>query len=73
MAIVPIGEVGGGMGYVVALHDISAAEALTARLAYQAMHDELTGLTNRRGFMAALATARATRASGVSSPLSKAA
>ncbi|WP_148716349.1 EAL domain-containing protein [Chitinolyticbacter meiyuanensis] len=58
MAIVPIGDTGGGMGYVVALHDISAAEALTARLAYQAMHDELTGLTNRRGFMAALATAR---------------
>ncbi|GAA5785857.1 hypothetical protein GCM10007860_14680 [Chitiniphilus shinanonensis] len=58
MAIVQIGDAEGGMGYVVALHDISAAEALTARLAYQAMHDELTGLTNRRGFMTALATAR---------------
>ncbi|WP_084186832.1 EAL domain-containing protein [Andreprevotia chitinilytica] len=45
------------IGYVVALHDVSAAEALTARLAYQATHDELTGLTNRRGFMSALVQA----------------
>ncbi|XZG71397.1 EAL domain-containing protein [Chitinibacteraceae bacterium HSL-7] len=45
-------------GYVIALHDVSAAEALTAKLAYQAMHDELTGLANRRGFMAALVSAR---------------
>ncbi|UXY16998.1 EAL domain-containing protein [Chitiniphilus purpureus] len=58
MAIVQIGDTDGGTGFVVALHDISAAEALTARLAYQAMHDELTGLTNRRGFMNALTLAR---------------
>ncbi|WP_159672659.1 EAL domain-containing protein [Andreprevotia sp. IGB-42] len=58
IAIAPISDWDGNrIGYVVALHDISAAEALTARLAYQATHDELTGLTNRRGFMSALVQA----------------
>lgn len=49
-----------GIGLVVALHDISEAEALTERLAYQATHDELTGLTNRRGFMGSLVQASET-------------
>ncbi len=53
-----------GIGFVVALHDISEAEALTARLAYQATHDELTSLTNRRGFMSALVHANETVRSG---------
>ncbi|WP_081686866.1 EAL domain-containing protein [Chitinilyticum litopenaei] len=50
-AIAPIRDWDGDVvGMVLILHDVSAAEALTEKLAYQANHDDLTGLINRRGF-----------------------
>lgn len=36
--------------YLVILEDISEAQRLSAELSYQASHDELTGLINRRAF-----------------------
>ncbi|RDH81525.1 MAG: hypothetical protein DIZ80_15720 [endosymbiont of Galathealinum brachiosum] len=37
-------------GVVLVLRDISKERKLVRKIAYQATHDELTGLTNRRGF-----------------------
>jgi diguanylate cyclase (GGDEF)-like protein/PAS domain S-box-containing protein len=37
-------------GAVLVFHDVSEAQALARRLAHQATHDALTGLTNRREF-----------------------
>ncbi|QLG87860.1 EAL domain-containing protein [Chitinibacter bivalviorum] len=45
------------VGLVLVLHDVTEAQALTEKLAYQADHDYLTGLTNRRGFENALVIA----------------
>ncbi|MBM5571231.1 MULTISPECIES: EAL domain-containing protein [Deefgea] len=57
-AIAPIGDQDGQVeGMVLVLHDVTESQALTEKLAYQAEHDYLTGLTNRRGFERALATA----------------
>ncbi len=41
---------GGFLGYRGTGRDITQARELSVRLAYQASHDELTGLTNRREF-----------------------
>lgn len=39
-------------GYVITLHDVTSLRLLARDLTYQAMHDPLTGLLNRRGFEA---------------------
>lgn len=41
---------GAAVGKVYIFHDVSRASALAAELSYQATHDELTGLINRREF-----------------------
>ncbi|MEQ8234560.1 MAG: diguanylate cyclase [Gammaproteobacteria bacterium] len=51
------GPDGGFRGYRGMLRDVSAQHALTERLAYQAAHDQLTGLINRREFERRLARA----------------
>ncbi|WP_051534411.1 EAL domain-containing protein [Deefgea rivuli] len=57
-AIAPIGDQDGQVeGMVLVLHDVTESQALTEKLAYQADHDYLTGLTNRRGFERALIAA----------------
>ncbi|QLI80057.1 EAL domain-containing protein [Chitinibacter fontanus] len=54
-AVAPISDQDGHVvGMVLVLHDVTESQALTEKLAYQAEHDYLTGLTNRRGFEAAL-------------------
>ncbi|MGC9457304.1 MAG: ammonium transporter [Halothiobacillaceae bacterium] len=45
------------VGGVLVLHDITEARALEEQLSYQARHDVLTGLLNRREFEARLASA----------------
>jgi diguanylate cyclase (GGDEF)-like protein/PAS domain S-box-containing protein len=45
------------LGNVVVLRDVTRERALTARLAHQASHDPLTGLTNRREFESRLSAA----------------
>jgi diguanylate cyclase (GGDEF)-like protein/PAS domain S-box-containing protein len=59
----PIRDRGGSIiGGVLVFHDVSAARTLAQRLSWQATHDALTGLVNRREFEgrieAALASAR---------------
>ncbi|QZA82446.1 EAL domain-containing protein [Deefgea piscis] len=57
-AVAPINDPDGQVeGMVLVLHDVTESQALTAKLAYQADHDYLTGLTNRRGFERALIAA----------------
>lgn len=52
-------------GAVIVLRDVSELHRLTQTLEYQASHDELTGLTNRREFNARLqASLEACRANG---------
>lgn len=50
---------GAVIGYRGAAKDITEAHRLSARLEYQANHDELTGLLNRRSFERSLSTALA--------------
>ena len=44
------GEGGENAGAVVLLHDVTEARGLTRQMTYQAAHDALTGLVNRREF-----------------------
>lgn len=54
-ALAPLKDAAGElMGYVVTLHDVTQARALTRALEHQAAHDALTGLLNRCGFERAL-------------------
>ncbi len=47
----PIRDAGGSItGVVLAFHDVSRSRQIAAQLSYQATHDELTGLYNRREF-----------------------
>ena len=48
-------QAGKFFGVVVILHDVSAEREHAAQLSYQASHDELTGLVNRREFELQLA------------------
>jgi len=58
----PIGE----EGYVVVLRDVTAQQRLSTQLSYEASHDPLTGIYNRRKFYAVLedAIGEALRAGG---------
>ena len=54
----PIQDDGGAMtGVVVTLHDVSELRGLTRQMSYQASHDALTGLVNRREFERRIADA----------------
>ena len=54
----PIFDHGGGLvGGIVVLHDVTEARAMEQQLSYQATHDALTGLPNRREFEARLGEA----------------
>lgn len=55
------------LGSVVVISDVSVADELAGRLRYQATHDSLTGLKNRRAFEAALDEALAVRGADVPS------
>lgn len=55
----PVTISGARSGSVVVLHDRSSEDAYISQLAWQAMHDELTGLPNRRALEEALAIALA--------------
>lgn len=44
------GEEGGAVGAVLVLHDTSELRGITRQMTYQASHDALTGLINRREF-----------------------
>jgi diguanylate cyclase (GGDEF)-like protein/PAS domain S-box-containing protein len=52
------------LGSVVVLSDVSVAHELAGQLRYQATHDSLTGLRNRRAFEEALEQALAAQAAG---------
>ena len=62
-------EAGGLRGVVVLIHDVTEVRGLTRQMSYQASHDALTGLINRREFERrltdSLASARAKRQSHV--------
>lgn len=53
----PLRVAGQVLGAVLVFRDVTAAHERTARLAWQASHDPLTGLVNRREFEARLANA----------------
>ena len=54
-AVSPIRDVAGAVqGAVLVFRDVTEQRRLSQEMAYQAMHDELTGLGNRRAFEAAL-------------------
>lgn len=54
----PIHDRNGNMiGAVLVFHDVSQARVMAYQLAYQACHDDLTGLVNRREFEASLGKA----------------
>lgn len=54
-ALAPLKDASGEpIGYVVTLHDVTQARALTRALEHQATHDALTGLLNRSGLERAL-------------------
>jgi diguanylate cyclase (GGDEF)-like protein/PAS domain S-box-containing protein len=47
----PIRDINGNVtGVVLAFHDVSRSRQIAAQLSFQATHDELTGLVNRREF-----------------------
>lgn len=50
-------RVGEARGWVLALHDMTAGRNLSRQLRWQATHDPLTGVTNRRHFEEALGSA----------------
>ena len=50
-------EGGSLMGAVLVIHDVSRARKMAKQLSYQASHDDLTGLVNRREFERRLAKA----------------
>ncbi|HVC01010.1 MAG TPA: EAL domain-containing protein [Steroidobacteraceae bacterium] len=51
ISVSPLRAEGGGViGVVVVLHDTSELRGLTRQMSYQASHDALTGLVNRREF-----------------------
>ncbi|WP_083651457.1 ammonium transporter [Vreelandella massiliensis] len=52
------------LGAVVVFQDVSLTRDLSAQLTYQASHDALTGLVNRRAFEATLATLLDTQSEG---------
>jgi diguanylate cyclase (GGDEF)-like protein/PAS domain S-box-containing protein len=49
------GDAGGRSGYAVVFHDVSQLRALSQQLTWQASHDPLTGLVNRRELESRLA------------------
>jgi diguanylate cyclase (GGDEF)-like protein/PAS domain S-box-containing protein len=51
------GRSGQALGSVIVFHDVTETRSLARRLAYQASHDAVTGLLNRREFEARLAHA----------------
>ena len=51
----PIRGAGGTLGMVLALHDVTEVRGLVRRMAYQATHDNVTGLVNRVEFEERLA------------------
>jgi diguanylate cyclase (GGDEF)-like protein/PAS domain S-box-containing protein len=52
-SVSPLNELGNG-GAVLVFRDVSEKRSLAQQLHYQALHDPLTGLNNRRGFEARL-------------------
>lgn len=50
-------RVGDSRGWVLVLHDVTKARNLSKQLRWQATHDSLTGVTNRRHFEESLASA----------------
>jgi diguanylate cyclase (GGDEF)-like protein/PAS domain S-box-containing protein len=55
---------GGASGVVIVLHDTSELRGLTRQMTYQASHDALTGLVNRREFERRLQEAMESASSG---------
>ncbi|MDB6086840.1 MAG: hypothetical protein JWN43_4721, partial [Gammaproteobacteria bacterium] len=50
LSVTPLSEGRGMLGLVLVLHDTSELRGLTRQMTYQASHDALTGLVNRREF-----------------------
>ncbi len=59
---------GRGGGFVGTVEDVTDSHMLAARLEYQALHDELTGLGNRRVMLDEVASAVETVRTGASGP-----
>jgi diguanylate cyclase (GGDEF)-like protein/PAS domain S-box-containing protein len=58
LAVSPLRDDGGGLvGAVILLHDVTELRGLHRQMSYQATHDALTGLVNRREFERRLAEA----------------
>jgi diguanylate cyclase (GGDEF)-like protein/PAS domain S-box-containing protein len=68
MTVSPIHNLSGDMmGVVIVLRDVSELRGLTRQMTYQASHDPLTGLINRREFENRIDEAQATARAGESS------
>src|SRR5262245_3544514 len=63
MTTTPLSSNGNGVSNVVVIHDRTSEERFLARLSWQASHDDLTGLPNRRAFIRKLQAAIAQLAS----------
>ncbi|HEY4440735.1 MAG TPA: diguanylate cyclase [Candidatus Elarobacter sp.] len=50
-------RIGGDLGTVIVLRDVTAENRMTMRLSFEATHDPLTGLQNRRAFLERLVIA----------------